>query len=345
MHPDQTTPSSSFVDGDTADPPPIQESSEPGDGTKASRRRRLLTVFGIYIAAIMIVGILAYFQGRQLQESQTQDELQAALQEQFELGVADLEAERYNLAQQRFEAIIRVDPSYPGAEEKITIAYAAIDVPTLTPTPLPTSTPDPSPPEQILALAKEALDVGDWSLAISKLLALRAKDSEYMAVEVDGLMYIALRSRGMEQITDGLMEEGLYDLSLAQRFGPLDRDAMFKWTLAQSYISANSYMGLNWLRASELFSPLCAAGATLDSCEKYGEAAWNYGDLEWIADNPCVASDYYQSSLEAWPNPTLEPTAEHAEDKCEDSRRPPPPPPPTEPTPTETPPPGNGGGT
>ncbi len=343
MHPDQTTPGYSFEGGDTENQKLPQDSTDSGDTTKASRRRRLLTIFAVYIAAILIVGILAYFQGRNLQESQTQSELQAALQEQFELGVADLEAERYNLAQQRFEAIIRIDPSYPGAAEKITIAYAAIDVPTLTPTPLPTSTPDPSPPEQILELAKEALDSSDWSLAISKLLALRAKDPEYMSVEVDGLMYIALRNRGMEQITNGLMEEGLYDLSLAQRFGPLDRDAMFKWTLAQQYISANSYMGLNWLRASDLFGPLCAAGATLDSCEKYGEAAWNYGDLEWAADNPCVANDYYQASLEAWPNPTLEPTAEYAEDKCEDSRRPPPPPP-AEPTPTETPPPGNGGG-
>jgi hypothetical protein len=153
----------------------------------------------------------------------------------------------------------------------------------------------------------------------------------------------------MERISQGLMEEGLYDLSLAERFGPLDRDAMFKWTLAQTYVAANSYIGLNWLRAAELFGPLCASGATLDSCRKYGESAWNYGDLLWNANDPCGAEEFYDAALEAWPDPTLEPTAAEAEDKCEDSRRPPPPPPSAtetlegdpEPTPT---PPGDGDG-
>jgi hypothetical protein len=153
-------------------------------------------------------------------------------------------------------------------------------------------------------------------------------------------MYIALRNTGMEQISQGLMEEGLYNLSLAKRFGPLDRDAMFRITLAQQYLLANSYIGLNWLRASELFLPLCEQGATLDSCRKYAETAWKYGDLLWNGGEECSASEQYNAALNAWEFPDLKPTASKAEEVCATESAPPPIPTAT-PTATPTPTPGS----
>jgi hypothetical protein len=161
------------------------------------------------------------------------------------------------------------------------------------------------------------------------------------------MMFIALRNRGMEQIALGLMEEGLYDLSLAERFGPLDRDATFRKTLAEQYLLANSYIGLNWFQAASLFASLCEQGATTDSCPKYAEAAWEYGDLLINAEDPCAAQEYYNGSLNAVPNSTLEPTATKAAEACLTATAPPPvPPTPTptlegtlEETATETPPP------
>jgi hypothetical protein len=156
-------------------------------------------------------------------------------------------------------------------------------------------------------------------------------------------MYIALRNRGMALITQGFMEEGLYNLSLAARFGPLDRDALFRETLARQYILANSYIGLNWARAAELFGPLCEQGATLDSCPKYGDAAWHYGEQLWDAGDICDAAEQFTASLAAWPNSDLEKEAEDAVEECEESRRPPPTAIPTI-TPTPTPDGGDGNG-
>lgn len=300
-------------------------------------RRRLWIALAIYLAALLGVGGLAFVQGRRASQSEQAGELQQSLKEQFDLGVQDLEAGHYEVARQRFEAIARYDPGFPGIEDLLVETYLNLDVPTTTPTPEATSTPDPSPPSELFAHAQEAYAAGDWTTVINKLLTLRSKDATYRAVEADGLMYLALRNRGMDRISQGLMEEGLYDLSLAEQFGPLDRDALFRRNLAEQYLLANTYIGLNWARAAELFQPLCAQGATIDSCPKYADAAWQYGDLLLAADDPCGAKDYFEGSLLAWPNGTLEPTATKVAKACEKATRPPPPPPATEtPTPTVT---------
>lgn len=315
--------------------------SQPADG-KSLRRRRILLGLAIYAALLLLAGGVAYWQGQALGEKQRQGELERALQEQYELGVADLEAGRYALARQRFEAIIRQAPEFPGAEDRLVEALLYLDVPTLTPTPRPTATPDPSPPEKLFEDAQTALDAGDWHTVIDKLLSLRAKDPTYRAVEADGMMFTALRNLGMELIAQGEMEEGLYQLSLAEQFGPLDRDAFFRRSLAQQYLLANSYVGLNWARAAELFEPLCLQGATSDSCPKYAEAAWKYGDLLWSAGEACKANKQYQASLNAFAFPGLEPTASKAKRVCATQSAPPPQPTATlTPTPTEE---GGGGG-
>jgi tetratricopeptide (TPR) repeat protein len=322
---------------------PVAELSN-GEETALSKRRRFLFAFLVYVAAMSIIGAIAFLQGRNI-NTETQDAaVSQALYEQFELGLGDLEAGRFELAKQRFEAVISYDPAYPGAEDMLVEALVNLNVPTVTPTSLPTPTPDPSPPDQILAQAEIAITESDWDTAINKLLALRAKDPTFEITRVDGLMYIALRSLGMDLISSGLMEEGLYNLSLAARFGPLDRDALFRETLARQYILANSYIGLNWSRAADLFGPLCEQGATLDSCPKYGEAAWSYGEQLKDADDICGAAEYFTASLAAWPNSDLEEEAEDAVEDCEESRRPPPTATPEfTPTPTPTPD-GNGGG-
>lgn len=312
---------------------PVNTIQDAEPTTRGLLRRRWLWFVLIYLVAILVIGFLAFSQGRRANLLQNQDQVVQFLQEQFELGLRDLDAKQYELARQRFEAIVRYDPSFPGAEEMLIEIYLAVNVPTVTPTPRPTMTPDPAPPEELFDQARTALANSDWTTVINKLLTLRAKDPYYRSVEADGMMYIALRNRGMELIALGLMEEGLYDLSLAERFGPLDREAGFRRTLAEQYLWANSFFGLNWAQAAELFNPLCQQGATLDSCPKYAEAAWKYGDQLWAADDPCGAKDQYGGSLSAWENGTRVPTATEAAVACETATAPPPRPP----KPTDTP--------
>jgi tetratricopeptide (TPR) repeat protein len=299
-------------------------------------RRRWPWFVLLYLLVIVVVGGIAFLQGQSARQTHQQDQVAQFLQEQFELGMEDLNAGQYELARQRFEAITRYDPSFPGVQDILVQIYVVLNVPTVTPTFEPTLTPDPSPPEELFLHAQTALAEGDWTTAINKLLVLRSKDPTYRSVEADGMMFIALRNRGMELIAQGLMEEGLYDLSLAERFGPLDREAGYRRTLAEQYLFANSYFGLNWERAADLFSPLCEQGATIDSCFKFGEAAWYYGDQLMAASDPCAAMEQYDRSLSRWEWDVRFPTATKAANMCATALAPPP----VSPTPTETPTPG-----
>ena len=125
---------------------------------------------------------------------------------------------------------------------------------------------------------------------IELLLAVRGKDPTYRPVDVDGLMYLALRNRGMILITQGLMEEGLYDLSLAERFGPLDRDAMFRKTLAQQYLLANSYFGtIKDFEICKVRSGKCPAVIFVDgwlSQKNPGLTEWEEGLEKNYPNNP-----------------------------------------------------------
>ncbi len=258
----------------------------------------------------------------------------AAIQEQFDLGVQDLLEARYELARQRFEYILSLDPNYPGAAELLAEALNALNVPTSTPSPTPvpatpTATLDLSSLDGLLAQAQAAFAAGDWSRTLHALLAMRAQDPAYRLSEVNALMAGTLRNRGVQKILQGFLEPGLYDLALAERFGPLDAQAASWRRTAQFYLVANSYFGLDWPRAADYFAQLCAGG-TWDSCRKYAVAAMNYGHLLLATEDVCGAVVQYQASLNLQLNPALGPTATFAAECCLTATAP-------SPTPTSTP--------
>lgn len=289
--------------------------------------------------AVLSAGGLGYWNGSsQRAAAQRRLTVQAA-QEQFDLALVDLEAGRYELARQRLEYTIRLDPSFPGAAERLAEALLALAPPLATATPAASPTPDLAPAAEIFDRALAAFGERDWTLTIDTLLALRAKNPAYRAVDVDGMLYAALRNRGVERILAGDLEEGMYDLSLAERFGPLDRDAASWRVSAGYYLVANSYFGVNWAQAAAYFYEVCLADIW-DSCFKLGVSAQKYGDQLLQGGDFCTAMEQYDASLSAWPNGTLVPTATEAALECENSRRPPPPPATETPTPTPPGPPG-----
>ena len=129
-----------------------EELSSPSE---SKTRRRWPRYFLIYLLVMVLVSAVAFWRGRSSNQAHRQEQVSQFLQEQYELGLKDLEEGNFELARQRFEAIIRYDPVYPGAEEKLIEIFVALNVPTVTPTPIPTPTPDPSPPDQLFEQAKQ----------------------------------------------------------------------------------------------------------------------------------------------------------------------------------------------
>ncbi len=312
----------------------------PGGGRAPLSRWWIVLPLGFL--SLVGVGVLTGYQaGVRLAEASDAQLASRSEQEQFDLGVQDLLGGRYELARQRFEYILSLDPNYPGAAELLDKALQGLNVPTQTPTlPAPSPTPRPtldlSSLEGVYQQAVAAHSVEDWTGTLEALLALRRIDPTFRLGEVNILMASALRNRGLAKIFAGDREQGIYDMALAERFGPLDGQAANWRSTAAFYSYANSYFGLDWAIATDLFSQACRAGVW-DSCYKFAVSARKYGDLLMGTSDPCAASVQYALSLQTFADAGLAPTATYAASLCLTATALPPTGTPTEtPTPTPT---------
>ncbi|MGA9532019.1 MAG: hypothetical protein WBR18_04835 [Anaerolineales bacterium] len=329
-------------------PNPVPDLTQPSDiGPSESPglwRRLRWFIIGFVLIVLLAAGA-GYFSGQRQRAQAQASQVESQAKEQFDRGVQDLEEGNFELARQRFEYVAEIDPNYPGLAGKLAEVMLAVNQPTPKPTLEATATPNLAPVEDLFTQSQTALQAEEWSLAIDTLLILRSKDPGYRAVDVDGMMYIALRNRGVDRIANqGMLEEGMYDLARAQSFGPLDRDASNWRGWAELYLTANSYMGLNWAQAVSRFAQVYLVAPYLrnDAYIKYAVSAQNYAAQLVAAGDPCAAEDMYDESLLAWDNATMYPTATEARNKCRTATAPAPkPPPPDTPTPgDETPTPG-----
>ncbi len=283
-------------------------------------------VAGVVLAVVALgaSAVTGYLGGEQERVDQKATEQVSLLQEQFDLGVADLQNGRLQIARQRFDYILQVDPNYPSVHDLLDLTLEGLNQPTSTPLPPPTEvvdTPTPTLSVQTLdglfSAAQGALSQQNWDQTIDILLTLRGKDPEYQLDQVNQMFFGALRNRGMKEILNGEQEQGIYDLTLASRFGALDNQAASWKRTAEFYLYANSYYGLDWQQAATNFSSLCAAGVW-DSCYKYAVSAASYGDLLVSRDKDyCAAVDQYDASLTTRDQASLRPTATAAFEACQ----------------------------
>lgn len=261
----------------------------------------------IPIAALLAAagGYQAGVQQREVARRQALAELASA---QFNLGLQDLEVGHYDLARQRFEYVIRLDPTYPGAYDRLVDVLVVIGSPVSTLVPVASPTPNLAPVEELFSQAQAAFAAEDWTTVIDTLLAMRAKDAAYRSVDADGMMFAALRNRGLYLIRyEWQLEPGLYDLSRAERFGPLDNEAEEWRNSARFYLLANSYLGLDWGMATDLFFQVCVPAANWDSCDKLAVAAQHYSEQLHAIGDPCELVRTYEAW--GWPSeyPALQP--------------------------------------
>ncbi len=310
---------------------PAQVGNGSGQGQDAGRGAApswkwlaLLGVFTLVIIAVMSA-LGGYRSGMNQRNSAGATQVAQELGRQYDLALQDIDAKRYDLARQRFEFIVQQDPNFPNVTEKLSEVLLELSItatPTLAPTPTLTPTPDLRSVEELYAQAQQALAAGDWTNAIETLLKLRKDSPDFHAVEVDGMLYVALRSRGVDKIKNADLEGGTYDLTLAERFGPLDVEAKSYRSWAELYVTGASYWDINWPKAIEVFVQLWQAAPYLrdasgwTSIDRYRIALTKYGDQLAASGEWCLAQQQYQAALQVSPDPKLEPTAAYAGDQC-----------------------------
>jgi tetratricopeptide (TPR) repeat protein len=231
--------------------PSLNRLHSPDDTLKAARPKSsaraiwpwLIFMFVFVFLVLGVSAVTGYKSGlgnQQLAQTQTVAQLG---QEQFDLGVEDFLASRYELASQRFEYVLSLDPTNPDAFELLSKSLEAMNQPTPTPIPVasptPTETPDLGSYEGIFQSAQTAFNRADWGGALDMLILLRGQDPNYRLAEVNQMMAVALRNRGMDKLFQSHLEQGIYDLSLASRFGSLDNQALSWRRSAEFYLLAN----------------------------------------------------------------------------------------------------------
>lgn len=321
--------------GDSADLSSIELTHKtvlPPAGPKKARRHRWpWMILGI----LFLIGFsaggawLGYGSAIQLRKNKMEEQRVTVATEHFMLGMQSQTSKQYEIARQQFEYVIKLDPNFPGAADKlreVMIAMAVVNTPTPAPTTaLPTLTPtvDIRPQEEIYAQARAQFSAMDWSGLFQTVDALRRVDPKYRAVEVDDMLYVALRYRGIDKILhQSNLEGGLYDLALAEQFGPLDVDALGYRNWSRLYLSGSSFWEIDWKRVVEAFEqiypyfPNLRDSSGYTAIERYRIAAKNYGDQLKESGDSCGAYDYYKKSLDAVADPAVEANANEAFNAC-----------------------------
>jgi hypothetical protein len=285
---------------------PTIESTQPGLPARKKIRRFtwrkfLLGTLGL-IVLIALGGLGGYYQAIGDRTAAEATVVSRQTTEQYALALIDIQNANYGAAQQRLNFIIQNNPSFPGASEKLAQVMVLANVPTATTTPTLTPTPDFSGVEEVFQRAQQYLNIQDWTNVIANLDTLRRKDPTYRAAEVDGMYFFALRNYGYDLITkQGNLEGGIYQLTLAERFGPLDNNANGLREGARTYILAASFWGLDWKNCVYYFQQLYAGwpsmwDGTMAASERYRIASMRYGDELFAREEYCAASQQYQNS-------------------------------------------------
>jgi tetratricopeptide (TPR) repeat protein len=282
------------------------------------------------LAALLLIGLMSAFGGYSagigLRQDAESTQVAQSAEHQFQLGLEDMAQGNYFRARQRFEYVIQLVPNYPGATEKLAEALLYLNAtatPTLAPTPTITPTPDTRANEELFNQAQQALMNSEWDKAIEALLALRGNDATYRPVDVDGMLFLALRNRGRDRILkENNLESGIYDLTLASNFGPLDSEASGLMSWSQLYITGASFWGIDWAQAVDYFTqvapqmPNLMDASKMTATERLRVALFEYGNTLAQQGQACKALNYYEQSYAIAPEPQVETAYNQAAKAC-----------------------------
>jgi tetratricopeptide (TPR) repeat protein len=290
---ENTQPETPLKNDDTQPIKPIKKKS-----------RWLSILIGIlgFILLIGLGGFSGYNSGIGERKASEDSIVSKQLSEQFSFALVDIQFKRYDAAVQRLEYIISKNPGYPGAQEKLTevLVLSSISIPTPTPVPTQTSTPDSSGAESAYQRAQQLIQAQDWGGALSALDIIRKLDPTYKTAQVDGMYYFALRNHGHDLITkEGNLEGGIYYLTLAERFGPLDNTSVQLREGARMYITGASFWELDWKQAYDYFKQVGSGwpsmwDGTMTGTQRLQVSAMRYGDELFKQQNFCQAYEQYQ---------------------------------------------------
>jgi len=277
--------------------------TQPSIKISKNMRGRSILLNAIGLIIILVLALLGGYQsGISIRRDTQSSVISQQLGEQFQYALVDIEFKRYENAQQRLEFIIAHNPDFPGAQQKLTDVLVLRNAPTPSPTASLVPTPDFTGAEQAFTSAQQLIAAQDWPGALGALDEMRKLDPNYQTSQVDGMYYFALRNYGYDMITrQGNLEGGIYQFTLAERFGMLDREASGLREGARYYLIGASFWELDWEQALFYFDQVYRGwpglwDGTMTAPQRFHFASMRYGDQLFSQGQYCDAVAQYQNA-------------------------------------------------
>lgn len=327
------------TEGDWIEDGQLQEeiqSEEPNLNGKQEKKRKSKWTWIVLLFSVLVIGLagfLGYRNGVQRRLQNERNMLMDQIAVQLDWVYKDMDAQRYENAKTRLEYIIDKYPGFPGAADLLVEVMMKLEVPTPMPTmpvmvieetdePEITPTPDTRASEEIFVQISQLIAAEDWNQALENINMLKETNYGYKTVEVDGYYFIALRNRGIQRIWAGEIEQGMYDLSVAEQLGAIDSAAAGAKSWGSLYLTGASYWDVNWAGAVDIFGQLYAQmpfftdSSGMNVTERYRVALYKLGDQFAVNGDYCTAASYYRKSLEVGVNLDIQVTATWLEQTC-----------------------------
>ena len=273
----------------------------------------IICVVAAALGLAALGGLKAGQNERSLRATQTTT---AEIDNQFQLGLADLEAGRYQLAEERLVYVISRVPDYPGAAERLAEARRLLNV-TQTPTETALPPSEASTMDERFAEARAFYEDEQWEAAIERLQEIEALDPSYRTVEVRQMLYDALTTLGLAYVRGDRIEEGILLLDQAAKIRPLDDQTEGERLLASFYIMGKTYWGLNWPVVIQNFEAIYeVAPFYRDVEDRLWKAYVRYADQLAAIGAQCDAANQYQVALDFRPDDEIQKKQEEATEAC-----------------------------
>jgi tetratricopeptide (TPR) repeat protein len=230
--------------------------------------------------------------------AEARQRIDEVIAQRYLLGLQKLDTGEYELALDEFDYILSVDPDHTFAKQGVEEAEARIAA-------RPTPTPEYNPEQIVKDLYQKALEqyqAEEWTDVAATLTQVRAVDPTYEAQAVEDMLFNSLYNAGMALLAEDRFEEGIFYLDQAIALRPDDptsESAQWERDMAEMYMIALGYWGVDWELCIERFEHLYALGPGYkDVYQRLYGAHVAYGD-EWYAqEEMCPAQKQYDLALQ-----------------------------------------------
>ena len=279
--------------------PPVKE-LEDQDRQKAKQRPRiwLWTLVAALAVVLMVVyvvilGALGIYDGLKDRARQSQQ----SAKEHYELGLAYLEAQDYELAIGEFEEALRQDSSLQEAERWLQEAKELVRR-QVTPT-------SETRQDAVRLLYTQAIDFyekGDLEQALGVLDELYGLDTEYQRENVETMLTTAHYQLGQNAVRADQLEDAASHFEALLVFDPENKDAQDQLNLLNLYMAALNNWEQDWPATIQALKGLYTLAPEYKDVrfrlrDAYLYAAQDHADQgDW-----CRASDQYAAAVEILP--------------------------------------------